>query len=32
MAFKDELKKLSAQGVGARFFKIRVANLANEVR
>ena len=32
MAFKDELKKLSVHGVGARFFKIRVANLANEVR
>ena len=32
MAFKDELKKLSVHGVGARFFKIRVDNLANEVR
>ncbi len=31
MAFSDEFKQIEC-GVGARFFKIRVANLANEVR
>ena len=29
---KDELKKLNAHGAGARFFKICVGNLANDVR
>ena len=29
---KDELKKLNVHGAGARFFKICVGNLANDVR
>ena len=32
MVFKDEMKNLNAHVAGVRFFKIRVDNLADEVR